>query len=212
VRLVLLLSLTVLAASCSRVVSPGTSNASTDIGSLPRRGLTPGERAMIAPIFGDSIDYDTVRIIHARHPFQASNMYMAPRGHIYAPGDLWHDDWAGFGVSAVARAEFVHEMTHVWQYVNGMNVMAESLAELLSHRGDYERAYQYLLEDGRDLADYGVEQQAAIIEDYYRITIENIGPTMMVNTGLTRRERLRLYRRVLARMFDDPQYVRLAAR
>ena len=102
----LLLSLTVLAASCSRVVSPGTSNASTDIGSLPRRGLTPGERAMIAPIFGDSIDYDTVRIIHARHPFQASNMYMAPRGHIYAPGDLWHDDWAGFGVSAVARAEF----------------------------------------------------------------------------------------------------------
>lgn len=210
-RLVLALSLTVLAA-CSRVVSPGTSTASTDIQSLPRRGLTPGERAMLHPIFGDSIDYDAVRIIHARHPFQASNMYMAPRGHIYAPGNLWQDDWAGFGVSAVARAEFIHEMTHVWQYVNGMNVMAESVAELLTFRGDYDRAYHYLLEQGRDLGDYGVEQQAAIIEDYYRITIEDIGPTMMMNTGLTRRERLRLYRSVLGRLFTDPRYARSSPR
>jgi len=99
---------------------------------LPHRGLTDGERAMLLPIFRDGIDYNAVQIIHAAHPFQPSDAYMAPRGHIYAPGHLFREDWSAPDVSAVSRAELVHEMTHVWQFANGIDVFVEGVEQFIS--------------------------------------------------------------------------------
>lgn len=175
---------------------------------VPHRGLTAGEKAMLFPIFRDGIDYDAIQIIHAAHPFQPSDAYMAPRGHIYAPGHLFRDDWAAPEVSAVSRAELVHEMTHVWQFANGYDILVEGVEQLLATRGSYDRAYRYNLEWGRDLTDYNIEQQAAILEDYYRIRYEGLHPVELGNQNMSIDQRERMYDAVLAEFFHDARYAR----
>lgn len=165
-------------------------------GGARQRGLTAGERAMLEPIFGHSINYDRVRVIQAALPLQPPNMYMTPRGHIYAPGDLFIEDWSAAGVTAKDRAHFVHEMVHVWQHGQGIDVMAGSLRELVDHRGDYHRSYAYTLKRGRAFTSYGIEQQASILGDYFRISI-GMKPRDLANRKLSRRERDRLYASML---------------
>lgn len=175
---------------------------------LPHRGLTAGEKTMLWPIFRNGVDYDAVQIIHAAHPFQPSDAYMAPRGHIYAPGHLFLEDWSGPDVSAVSRAELVHEMTHVWQYTNGVDILVEGVEQLIANRGSYDRAYRYVLEWRKDLVDYNIEQQAAILEDYYRIRYEGLHPVELGNQGLSIDARERLYESVLGEFFHDARYAR----
>jgi hypothetical protein len=69
-----------------------------------------------------------------------------------APGELSRD--------AARLALLAHELTHVWQYANGMTLLRYALRE----RG----VYRYRL-DGRAFAAYGYEQQAAMIEDWTRL-------------------------------------------
>lgn len=175
---------------------------------VPHRGLTNGEKVMLWPIFRNGVDYDAVRIIRAAHPFQPSDAYMAPRGHIYAPGALFFDDWSSPDVSAVSRAELVHEMTHVWQFANGMDILVEGVEQLLANRGDYDRAYRYTLSRDKDLTDYNIEQQAAILEDYYRIRYEGLHPVELANQNLPMDTRDELYDTVLAEFFHDARYAR----
>ena len=165
---------------------------------------------MLSPIFRNGIDYDAVQIIHAAHPFQPSDAYMAPRGNIYAPGHLFHEDWTSPDVSAVARAELVHEMSHVWQFANGVDVFVEGVQQLIANRGDYERAYRYVLEPDRDLTEYNIEQQASILEDYYRIRYEGLHPVELGNQNLSITIRDRLYDDVLAEFFENARYARRA--
>ncbi|MGN6422447.1 MAG: hypothetical protein ACTHLA_03960 [Asticcacaulis sp.] len=58
-------------------------------------------------------------------------------------------------------ALLAHELTHVWQYADGMTL----LRYLWRERG----VYAYRL-DGRSFPAYGYEQQAAIIEDWVRLS------------------------------------------
>src|SRR5262245_52979446 len=174
----------------------------------PNRALTAGERALLAPIFRDSIDYDKVRVIHAAFPFQPAGVYMTPRGHIYAPGDLFRDDF-----STSNAAVFVHEMTHVWQFENGMDLIAQGLAEFAKYNGAYEKAYAYTLAaTGRDLVDYGMEQQASIVEDYFELSVRHSAPHQLQNE-VAPAERERLYAAVLAKFLGNARYARaLSAR
>jgi hypothetical protein len=172
----------------------------------PNRPLTTGERAMLKPIFRDGIDYDKVRVIHAAFPFQQRGVYMTPRGHVYAPDYLFRDDFSARTLQGVERAVFVHEMTHVWQYANGMDLIGQGVVEFTKYRGQYEKAYPYLLEPGRDLVEYGMEQQASIVEDYYLITVDHDTPHRIVNHGISTTERDALYARVLDRFFANARY------
>ena len=63
-------------------------------------------------------------------------------------------------------------MTHVWQYQNGQAVLTRAgtsqvLIELPSKAGLGNGAYTYQLDVRKDLLDYGVEQQASIVADYW---------------------------------------------
>ncbi len=62
-----------------------------------KRPLTPGEVAMARLVFGDAIDYATVRV-HARGylPFglQPSRTAMAPNGNLYFPRASYRDDFS----------------------------------------------------------------------------------------------------------------------
>lgn len=130
------------------------------------RSLTAAEQAMLEPIFGDAVDYDTIRVVHGRAvPVQGDHTYMTIGSVVYAPGRLYRRDFARSDVAS--QAALVHEVAHVWQRANGINVVAEAALTLLATRGRYIRAYRYDLVPGRDLLDYAVEQQATILEDYF---------------------------------------------
>lgn len=55
---------------------------------------------------------------------------------------------------------FIHELTHVWQHQNGMWVRTRGLFSNLVD-------YNYSLDRKKKLSDYGMEQQASIVADYF---------------------------------------------
>lgn len=173
---------------------------------LPNRALTSGEVAMLRPLFKDSIDYTRVRVIDNSFPLQPENVYMTPRGHIYAPGPLFENDFSRARSSL--REVFVHEITHVWQYENGMDLVGAGTVEFIKNRGNYEKAYPYELAAGRDLTEYGMEQQASIVEDYFSLTVERGYPHRMTNKGLSTAERDALYAAVLKNFLANARYAR----
>jgi hypothetical protein len=122
----------------------------------PGRPLTPGERALVAGLFGRAIDPDPVRLHRAKwFPLQPRNVVMAPDGHIWfhPDGGLWHADFAA--APDRAQALLIHEMTHVWQHQHGLY--------LPLRRHPFCR-YDYQIEPGKPLGRYGIEQQAMIVE------------------------------------------------
>jgi hypothetical protein len=173
----------------------------------PHRGLTSGERALLASLFHDSLRYDNIQVIDGKFAFQPNNVYMTPRGNIYAPGELFEADFSASGVSARRQAVFVHEITHVWQFENGMDLVAQGLAAFAKAGGSYERAYPYTLARGRDLVDYGMEQQASIVEDYFLITKFHHSPQRIEN-AVDGASRDALYAAVLDKFLHDARYAR----
>jgi hypothetical protein len=169
----------------------------------PNRPLTTGEIALLEPIFRDGIDYKRIRVIDNSFPLQPANVYMTPRGHVYAPGKLFQVDFSKTGVHL--RAVFVHEVMHIWQHTNGMDLIQQGVIELVKH-GAYEKAYPYQLESGRDLVEYGMEQQASIVEDYFTITVDRQLPHRITNKGLSDTDRDALYAAVLAKFLRNARY------
>jgi len=134
------------------------------------RNLTAGEIALAKLIFKNSIDYTKVKVHNGKYIFfQPGNSGMTPNGEIYANG-VYSNDYSR--QSTLMKGFLLHEMVHVWQYqLNILNPVTSAIAENISHGFDYNRAYVYTLMEGKDLLDYGMEQQAAIVEDYYLVNI-----------------------------------------
>ena len=126
----------------------------------PTRALTAGELTAAKGVFGDAIDWDRVRI-HARGftPFQPKHVAVSPLGAVhYRRADCLSD----FSTSWSDMAWLIHELVHVWQFQTGVWVIV---------RGLFERRYAYgVLDPATPLHRYGIEQQAAIVEDWFRRT------------------------------------------
>jgi hypothetical protein len=126
---------------------------------LSERGLTLAERRLASSVFGSAIDYDRVRLCNDKWAFfQPRHIVMAPRGaiHFHPKGGLFCDDFCGKDASD--QGLFIHEMTHVWQYQSGIN--------LVLRRHPFCR-YSYSLKPGWPLRRYGIEQQAEIVRHYF---------------------------------------------
>jgi len=127
------------------------------------RPLTAGERVIAAEVFGPALDPEPVRLRRAKwFMFQPAWVTMAPDGDIWCHpnGGVWCDDFSRGPLWQ--RALFVHEMTHVWQHQSGINL-------ILKRRPFTPYAYLPLV-PGRPFAAYGIEQQAVIVEDAYRLS------------------------------------------
>lgn len=177
---------------------------------MSSRPLTDGEIKLAQSIFGDSIDYARVQIHnHPHNPFQNKHTAMAPNGEIYMPKVAYHDDYS---VAAPrAQALFIHEMTHVWQYQNKiLHPVKEAAKLILKHRFNYAAAYPYVLEEEKDLTDYGLEQQASIIEDFFLAQKMNnmLYTRHCKNTCRGQDERKHLFEAVLKLFFKNPAYAR----
>ena len=130
-------------------------NAETD------RALTAAEIALTASVFGTSLDPLRTSVRRRKYwIFQPRWVTMAPDGHIWCHpnGAAWCADYAAESLGM--RAHFVHEMVHVWQRQQGRN--------LVLTRPPLAR-YVYRLQAGKAFGRYGVEQQACIVADAYRL-------------------------------------------
>ena len=114
-------------------------------------------------MFGQAIDYAQVTIRRRKFfPLQPRKVTMAPLGHLHfhPQSGIYCDDFA-FGTPH-AQALFIHEMTHVWQ------TQTRGRWYLPLHR-PFSRRYDYSLKPGWTLKQYGVEQQAMIVQHAFML-------------------------------------------
>lgn len=122
---------------------------------LTSRSLTVDEIELARSVFGNAIDYAKVRIFARKWwPLQHRQVAMAPDGNLWLSpkGSLYCDDFCERPLER--QGLFIHEMTHVWQHQQGIN--------LILKRHPFCR-YDYALKPGWTLRQYGLEQQAEIV-------------------------------------------------
>jgi hypothetical protein len=124
-----------------------------------KRPLRRDERERARSVFGDSIDYDRVRLI----PTSILEFVTQPNA-IRIPEN--------FSLANEYHAQtFIHEMTHVWQYQHGgTSYMSVSLGTQLAataRRGSRNFAYDYQIRPGQTFFDFTPEQQGLMVENYF---------------------------------------------
>lgn len=134
-------------------------------GPIPR-GLTAGEKHLLFPIFGATLDYPNQTV-------DRNDSHTGGIGNSFTPGYfpnmsplIWSWDYSM--ASDTDAAIFVHEMVHVWQSGHGRHNILRG-AYLWLKYDEYEDAYKYNLDSSTSLSYFNMEQCAAIIEDYYRV-------------------------------------------
>lgn len=126
----------------------------------PARKLTPREVTMITSIFGKKgINTEIVRVRNGSIlPLQDPDTAVTPWGEPFFPEEHFSDD---FSIEPIhAQHWFMHEIVHVWQYQMGMNVAFWGAGSAFAD-------YDYQLANDKVLSDYGMEQQAEILADYW---------------------------------------------
>ncbi|GAB0118976.1 hypothetical protein [Acidisoma sp. 7E03] len=170
---------------------------------MSKRPLTSGEIRLAQDLFADAIQYSAVRVYDRGFAFLNVIGDMSYAGHLYFPM-RYRDD---FSRTALAEQRlFIHELVHVWQYQhNVLNLALAALREGVKHRFQYRKAYLFRLEPGRDLLDYGMEQQAAIVEAYF---LRRHGGVSMGRCLNEDEETPALLEGVLQNFLEDPSYPR----
>jgi hypothetical protein len=121
---------------------------------LQRRKLTSGEQVLARSIFNEQLQLDQVEIV--AHRLLLRHYAMSPNGHIY-----FHplDYCADFSQLSIEKQSWlIHELTHVWQLQQGMALLRKAV---------FDRRYAYVLRQGKDFLQYGIEQQAQMVQDYF---------------------------------------------
>ena len=138
-------------------------------GTIPRP-LTAGETVLLRSVFADTLSYGDQYV--GRNDGEVGGPWNS-----YTPGylpnmavRLWSWDYSG--ESPVDAAVFVHEMVHVWQSGHGSHNALRGIYLWLKYDHvwrDYDDSYVYDLDSSISLSDFNMEQQAQIIQDYYRV-------------------------------------------
>lgn len=118
------------------------------------RPLTSAEQALARSVFADSVDLEKVRLQSAW--WVLKNYAVSPNGHIYFHPADWIADFSE--ASLGKQSWLIHELTHVWQWQHGHNVIRGALIN---------RRYRYVLKAGKPFLHYGIEQQAKMVQDYF---------------------------------------------
>jgi Hint domain len=175
---------------------------------MGERTLTSGEIKLAKTVYKKALKYSKIRIHDESYIFfQPDNSGMTPNGEIYMSGSAYHADYSKEGKHT--RAFFIHEMAHVWQYqCNVLSPIWSAIGETIHHLGNYSKAYQYTLDASKDLLDYGIEQQASILEDYY-LSIAGGGGSSGSPSGGKPKTKMQA---VLKKFLQNPAYPRALAR
>lgn len=139
------------------------------------RNLTIGEIELCKEIFGDLIRYDEVKVMnHPYLPWQSIHVFMAPTGDIHARNFNYLEDYSkqSLGYQAV----FIHEMTHIYQHQQNINVLLKGALLQTAYFLSFKKydPYKYKLEKNKKFFDYNIEQQGDIAKDIFLGKIDNI--------------------------------------
>lgn len=118
------------------------------------RKLNSAEIALARSVFGDSIQLDDVQLKTAW--WVLKTYAVSPNGHIYFNRADWVTDFTK--ASLRKQSWLIHELTHVWQWQQGLHVVRGAL---------FNRRYSYVLIAGKPFFNYGIEQQARMVQDYF---------------------------------------------
>jgi len=144
-------------------------------------------------VFGESIDYERVRIHPRRYmPFQPKNCCMTPNGSMYFHQSRFLPDYTR-GDPAVVHW-FLHEMAHVWQHQLGYAVRLRGAVRI-------GLSYEYDLAPGKTLADFNIEAQGDVLADYFALKFLKKPRVMRQRRHAGQ---LDLYEHVLAGFLADP--------
>src|SRR5262245_16073724 len=103
-----------------------------------QRSLTAGEVALARSVFGSTIRYADVHVYRRKyHPFHPVDTTITPDGNLYFHPQAPHYRADFSTASNGLKAHFIHEMTHVWQNHQGVNVI---------FWGILQRTYKYTLD------------------------------------------------------------------
>lgn len=124
------------------------------------RYLTDHEKQMAHLVFADSLDMSDIQL---KTTWWVLKGYaVSPNGNIYFHFDDWVDDFSQESLGK--QAWLIHELTHIWQLQQGIKVVRRAI---------FDRRYEYLFKEGKSFFEYGVEQQARMVEDYYIALMQN---------------------------------------
>ena len=147
---------------------------------MASRPLKKSEVEFARQVFGDQLPYKKVHIASYYLPGNdgvpvtlasvSSIVPVAALRHytIYFGPEVFKEGADRPGV----RDTFIHELTHVWQGYHsslGWEYMVNSMiaqGHAILTQGDRNRAYDY--KPGKAWDDYNVEQQALLVQDWYR--------------------------------------------
>lgn len=165
------------------------------------RALTVGEIALSRSVFSNAIKYSEVRVHNKSYlPFnmQSNNVAMTPNGEIYFREPYYRDDFS----TEVPRYKhwFIHEMVHVLQHQVGMNVRTRGVFS-------WAASYNYSLPPDKILSDFGMEQQASIIADFYYLVNYGLGDFQNISgfEGIIGPDLNDKYRQVLGLFLQNPK-------
>lgn len=122
------------------------------------RSMTDYERSMAFEVFGSALAMDDVRL--------SEGGIMTVGGYSRTlPDHVYFDT----GVLTSDPSILIHELGHVWQYQHGAGIVSVACAAI---EGDYDYGGEQGLRDGvthgKAFWDFGYEEQAQILQDYYR--------------------------------------------
>ncbi|HFC00944.1 MAG TPA: hypothetical protein ENJ53_09095 [Phaeodactylibacter sp.] len=133
----------------------------TDFSKPKTRPLHPSEIEMAKTIFGNSINYQRVRVDESAH--------LGPKQHHFCYVSFYIiNSWGKMHDSTL-----IHELVHVWQYENmGAIYIPRALWAQTTPEGyDYGGVKMLLsfLSKNKTLYDFNLEQQGDIVADYFKI-------------------------------------------
>ena len=172
------------------------------------RPLTDGEITLARTVFRDAIDYAAVTVSDSQYIFfQPEGVAMTPDGNLFMYG-CYHADYSQ--ADSGSRGLFIHEMTHVWQFQNKvLRPVAECVNLAMKHEFNYVAAYNFLLDENKDLTRYGMEQQASIVAEYFLVKHEGLASYARdCANKCSDDEKIRLYEKVLEKFLKDPSYAK----
>jgi len=166
------------------------------------RPLTAGEIAISRELFGNAINYMSVKVHNKEYlPFgmQKNDIAMTPNGEMYWPKDNFMED---FSVAAPRIQHwFMHEMVHVWQHQLGFGVKRHGVFSWAAN-------YNYELTASKNISSFKMEQQACVMADYWILVKHGQAAWSTVNrltnpipSGHTL---LSIYQKVMANFLANP--------
>ncbi|MDQ1153609.1 hypothetical protein [Brevundimonas sp. SORGH_AS_0993] len=133
------------------------------------RALTPAEAALAREAFGGALRLVRIRLIGW------------PFARAFVAGRWFGRDWivwprrslvADFAeASSQVQGVLVHELTHVWQAQQGVNLLIAKLKA-----GDRPASYAYVADDGCRWAGLNIEQQAMVMEHRFHARRSGCAP------------------------------------